>query len=101
MPFLIMSRTIGVLLSRKSRVANHRGRQNNAISPEGNVFSEVHTIHVFKSLQETVRHLTLDILTRYVAASAVTDTQTDTHTKRLPEPSCMCAEANYSGFICG
>ena len=29
---------------------------NNAISPERNVFGEIHTIHMFKSLQETIHN---------------------------------------------
>ena len=45
-------------------------------------------IQIFETLQEAVCRLTLDVQTRYVAASAVTDrhthrhtdTQTDTHT---------------------
>ena len=36
------------------------------ISPKQNFFGEVHTIHIFRSLQKTVRRLTLDILTRNV-----------------------------------
>ena len=39
-------------------------------------------MHICKSPQETVYCLTLDILTRYVAASVVTDTQTDRQTDR-------------------
>ena len=53
---------------------------NDAISPEQNVFSEVHTIHIFKNLQQTLHHLILDIQVWYVAAGMVTDTPTLTGT---------------------
>ena len=37
----------------------HSWQANNAISPEHNIFSKVHTIHIFK--EEPVCRLTLDI----------------------------------------
>ena len=71
MLFIVVSSTIGVfLVERESRVA--------ALSPEQNIFSEVRTIQIFKSLQGTLRCLTLDLQMRYIVASALTDRQTDT-----------------------
>ena len=70
-----MSRIIGVLLVEKELNRRSSWQANNAISPEQNIFSEVYTIQIFKSLQETVYRLTLDIQTRYVALSAITDRQ--------------------------
>ena len=69
MPFLIVSRTSGVLFVEKELSHLSLWQANNAISPEGNVFNEVHTIHIIKSQQETVCCLTLDILTRYIVCS--------------------------------
>ena len=51
--FVIVLRTIGVFLVEKQPSRRSLWQANNAISPEQNVFSEVHTMHVFKSLQET------------------------------------------------
>ena len=51
MPFIIESRTIGVFFiekepSRRSAL----WKTNDAIFPERNVFSEVHTIHIFMAV---------------------------------------------------
>ena len=49
---------MGVLFVEKELITDLRG---STISPERNDFSEVHTIQIFKSLQEIVCHLTLDV----------------------------------------
>ena len=55
---------------------------NNALQPES--FSQVHTLLIAKSLQESVYHLTLDVLwSRYVSCSACMKTSTHTHTNRV------------------
>ena len=79
MPFVIVSRTIGVFFVMKE--PSHRSwlQANYAISPEQNIFSEVHAVHIFKGRRETVCRLTLDTQTRCVAASVVTHTHTHTH----------------------
>ena len=71
-----MSRTIGVFFGRETAESPIIVTANDTISPKQNVFSEVHTIYIFKSLQETRYCLTLDVKTRYVAVSAVTNTHT-------------------------
>ena len=75
MLFLVMSSTIGVFLVEREPSHRSSWQANHAISPEQNIFSEVHTIQILKSLQGTL----LDIQMRYVVASAVTDTHTHTH----------------------
>ena len=81
-----MSSTIGVFLV--EREPSHRSlwQANHAISLEQNIFSKIHTMQIFKSLQGTLWRLTLGVQTRYVAASVVTDRRTDgqthTHTHR-------------------
>ena len=85
-----MSSTIGVLfLVEREPSLRSLWQANHAVSPEQNIFSEIHLMQSFKSLQGTLWFPTLDIQTRYVAASAVTDRQTHTHTERLPYPSHM------------
>ena len=44
MPFLIVSRTIHVFFLKKEPSRQSSWQANNAISPEGNTFSEVNTI---------------------------------------------------------
>ena len=57
-PFLIVSRTIFV---EKEPRRQSSWQVNNTTSPERNLFSKVHIIHILKSQQEIVCHLTLDI----------------------------------------
>ena len=83
MLFIVVSSTIGVfLVERESRVT--------AISPEQNIFSEVHTIQIFKNLQGTLRCLTLDLQTRYTVASALIDRQIDRQTHRTTTVTLRC-----------
>ena len=44
-PFVIVSRIIGVCLVEKQPSHQSSWQANNTIAPEQNVFSEVHTIH--------------------------------------------------------
>ena len=80
MLFLVMSSTIGVFVVERELSRRSSWQPNHPISPEQNIFSEVHTIQIFKSLQGPLRGLTLDIQMRYVVANAVIDRHTDTHT---------------------
>ena len=50
---------------------------NEAKTGEQSVFGEIHTNHELGMPQGTLQHRKLDSQTRYVAASAVTDRQTD------------------------
>ena len=77
-----MSSTIGVFLVEREPSRRSSWQANHAVSPEQNIFSEIHMMQSFKNLQGTLQCLNLDIQTRYVAASAVTDRQTDTHTHK-------------------
>ena len=65
--------------SRKSQVTDHHDRPH----LPNKTFSAKSTKHIFKSLQETHYRLILDVYTRYVAASMVTDTHTHTQTPRV------------------
>ena len=49
MPFVIMSRTIGVFFVKKEPSCWSLWQVNNVISPKRNVFNKVHTIQIFKS----------------------------------------------------
>ena len=55
---------IGVFIIEKELNYRSSGQANNAISPKRNVFSEVHTTHIFKSLQETAYCLRYDRLAK-------------------------------------
>ena len=79
---VILSRIICVFFVEKELSRQSSWQTNNAISL---IFSEVHIIHIYKSLQETVHCLILDIITRYVAASAVTDTHTHSLTHKTKQ----------------
>ena len=56
---------------------------------ERSVFSKIHTMHLLKTPWRTLWHFIWDLKTRYVAASVVTDRQTDRQNERLPYPSRM------------
>ena len=56
--FLVMSSTIGVFLVEREPSRRSSWQANHAVSPE-QVFSEIHTMQIFKSLQGTLRYLTL------------------------------------------
>ena len=45
MPFVIVSRTIGVFFVEKEPSRSSLWQANDAISPEQNIFHEVHTMH--------------------------------------------------------
>ena len=95
-----MSSTIGVFLVEREPSRRSSWQENHPVSPEQNIFSEIHAMKTFKSLQGTLRCLNLDIQTRYVAASAVTDrqlqtdrhTHTHTHTQNDYRTPRACAE---------
>ena len=71
-----MSSTIGVFIVEREPSRRSSWQANHAVSPEQNTFSEIHAMKTFKTLQGTLQCLNLDIQTRYVAASVVTDTHT-------------------------
>ena len=54
MLFLVTSSTIGVFLVKRESSRRSSLQTNHAISPEQNIFSEGHTIQIFKSLQGTL-----------------------------------------------
>ena len=82
MPFVIVSRTIGVFLSRKSRVVDIRDRQITPYLPN-EMFSVKSTQYI--SLKAYKKLYITSLWThkpcRHVAASAVTDTHTHSLTE--------------------
>ena len=79
-----MLRTIRVFFV--ELVADHRGR----LSPEQNIFSKVHTMHICKSLQETQYHLTLNI--------RVADASLRHHQALTLKPVPMVSHLRYVGL---
>ena len=54
---------------------------NDAKTGEQSIFGEIHTNHAFETPKGTLQHRKLDLQTRYVAASVITDRQTHKPTK--------------------
>ena len=99
MPFVIVSKIIGVCLSRKSRVTDHHGRQimpcltNKMFSAKS---TQYNSLNAYKKLY-IASLWTYKPGTIYVAASMVTDTQT--HTQNDYRNPHACAEGELLYFF--
>lgn len=110
-PFVVVSRTIGMLLSRKNWVADHCGRQimpyllNEIFSANSTQYISVKAYQLLCNVMPRFRHMYKPGTYMYAAASTVTDrhtctiiTVTLTHHTCVPRLNCVTTELQFRGL---